>query len=429
MPESLPLIAEDLVTVYESPTPANVYAYSPGIVRLPSGRLVVTMDEGGSGVDALPDAITGGDGYRWVGRVYTSDDAGKTWIFRCRIPLMHERPFVAGDALYIVGHGTCATKDDCGDLGIIRSDDAGETWGPATWLRQGKWHQAPCNVHYANGKVYLVMELATDPTYREWPVSVLAPVVMAAPVSVDLTNPEAWRFSNELAYWDAIDVAGHPKLIGVPFFTRGNTMPKGSLTHRGMARPGWLETHVVQFTDPDNLWHDPEGRTFYLWMRAHTGSTNFAAIAKCEESEGGDLNVSLAEAPSGEPMLYVPCPGGHLKFHILYDDVSKLFWLISNQATDSMTRPDRLPDSRYNLPNNERHRLVLHFSRNCVDWCFAGRVADTGDPKQARNYASMAIDGHDLHVLARSGDETAKSAHDGNRITLHTVKGFRGLVY
>jgi hypothetical protein len=41
----------------------------------------------------------------------------------------------------------------------------------------------------------------------------------------------------------------------------------------------------------------------------------------------------------------------------------------------------------------------------------------------------MAIDGDDLAILSRSGDERAKSPHDGNQITFHRVKGFRGLVY
>lgn len=128
-------------------------------------------------------------------------------------------------------------------------------------------------------------------------------------------------------------------------------------------------------------------------------------------------------------MLYVPCPGGQMKFHILYDDVTSLFWLLSSQATDSMTRPESLPEDRFNLPNNERHRLVLHFSKNCVDWCFAGRVADSGADKQARHYASMSIDGDDLHVLSRSGDARAHGPHDGNLITFHTVNDFRALVY
>ena len=94
-----------------------------------------------------------------------------------------------------------------------------------------------------------------------------------------------------------------------------------------------------------------------------------------------------------------------------------------------MTRSELLPDDRYNLPNNERRRLTLHFSRNLVDWCFAGLVAVGEMEKASRHYASMAIDGEDLLVLSRSGDWRARSAHDGNLITLHRVKNFRTLVY
>jgi hypothetical protein len=84
---------------------------------------------------------------------------------------------------------------------------------------------------------------------------------------------------------------------------------------------------------------------------------------------------------------------------------------------------------RFNLPYDERHRLQLHFSRNCVDWCFAGLVAKTEHPRQARHYATMVFDGDDLHILSRSGDARAKNAHDGNIITFHTVRDFRELVY
>lgn len=41
----------------------------------------------------------------------------------------------------------------------------------------------------------------------------------------------------------------------------------------------------------------------------------------------------------------------------------------------------------------------------------------------------MVIDGEDLHVLSRSGDEKAASAHNGNFISFHTIKDFRDLVY
>lgn len=118
-----------------------------------------------------------------------------------------------------------------------------------------------------------------------------------------------------------------------------------------------------------------------------------------------------------------------MRFHVLYDEKTKLYWLLSSQATDSMTRAELLPDERYDLPNNERHRLVLHFSKNMVDWCFAGVVAIGESPKQSRHYASMDIDGDDLVILSRSGDERAQSAHNGNIITFHRIKNFRDLVY
>ena len=118
-----------------------------------------------------------------------------------------------------------------------------------------------------------------------------------------------------------------------------------------------------------------------------------------------------------------------MKFHVLQDEQTKLFWLLSTQATDSMIRPARMPDDRYNLPNDERRRLQLHFSKNMVDWCFAGLVAVGPVEVASRHYASMAIDGDDLFVLSRSGDERAKNAHDGNLITFHTIENFRQLVY
>jgi len=94
-----------------------------------------------------------------------------------------------------------------------------------------------------------------------------------------------------------------------------------------------------------------------------------------------------------------------------------------------MTRPDRLPDDRYLLADNERHRLALHFSKNAVDWCYAGIIDKTDDPRQSRNYPAMAFDGDDLLILTRSGDERATSAHEGNRLLLHRIKNFRALVY
>ncbi|MEA1951800.1 MAG: sialidase family protein [Planctomycetota bacterium] len=411
-------LAQDFVKIYESPSPKDVYCYSPGLARCPNGRLVATMDIGGRGVSKLPGLKRGKT--LWRGKVFTSDDHGKTWTHRTNFPFCHARPFVAGDSLYVLGQG--------GDLKVMRSDDWGQTWSEPAMLTKGqKWHQAPCNVCHANGCVYLVMERRAANKIRNWPVGDLAPVLLRGKIGDDLTKRENWTFASELVFRETLS-DDDVDYFGVPFF-KVDPIKGGKPGGRGCAPMGWLETNVVQFVDPDHYWYDPKGKTFHLWMRAHTGGTGYAAIAKVVEGDDGSMTTMLATVPSGKKALWLPCPGGQMKFHIVYDEKTKLYWLLSSQATDSMTRADKLPSNRYNLPNNERHRLQLHFSKNCVDWCFAGLVAVGGSAGEGRHYASMIIDGDDLHILSRSGDARAKNAHDGNFISFHTVKGFRELVY
>jgi hypothetical protein len=417
-------LANDFTLVYESPDPATIFCYSPGLARCPNGRLIATLDLGGPGVTGLTGGAksTHGDfGRPNQGKVFTSDDRGQMWTHRADFPFLHARPFVAGSALYILGHDH--------DLRIMRSDDNGDTWRAPVWLtRDQHWHQAPANVHLAGGCIYLVMERQLYDDVLAWPVSALAPVLMRGAVGADLTRRENWTLASELAFRDALP-AEALDFFGVPFYPSLGAEAYEAAPGRSSAPIGWLETNVVQFTDPNHIWHDPAGRTFHLWARAHTGGAGYAAIAKVVAQADGSMTTMLETTPSGRAIAFVPCPGGQMKFHILHDDATGLYWLLSSQATDSMTRADRLAPDRFGLPNNERHRLQLHFSRNCVDWCFAGIVAMGGSPRQARHYASMVIDGDDLHVLSRSGDDRAASAHNGNLITFHTVRGFRGLVY
>lgn len=417
-------LANDFVTLYESPDPARVYCYTPGIERLPSGRLVATFDLGGPGVAELRRTlppIPGSEKPRSFGRVYTSDDHGRTWTHRADFPFVHARPFVAGNAVYVLGQA--------GDLMVIRSTDDGATWSQAVALTDKQaWHQSACNVHRANGCVYLVMERRAKSAVKTWAVAELAPVLMRGRCDADLTRRENWTFASELVFNDAVDFQ-QLDYFGVPFYPTDAVRPTYPAPRRNMSPLGWLETNVVQFVDPDHVWCDPTGKTFHLWARAHTGGTGYAAIAKVVEQPDGSMKTTLETAPSGRKMVYIPCPGGQMRFHILYDEPTKLFWLLSTQATDSMIRPERMPADRFNLPNNERQRLVLLFSKNCVDWCFAGMVATGDDQRQARHYASMIVDGDDLLVLSRSGDARAKSAHDGNQITLHRVANFRKLRY
>lgn len=417
----VPLLANDFIVLYESPDPKNVYCYTPGLARINNGRILATMDLGGPEMKNLPASARWGrgeGGYAWIGKIFTSDDGGQTWTHRADFPFMHARPFVAGKYVYVLGQAD--------DLMVLRSDDEGETWSDPVKLTEGqKWHQSACNVHYANGNVYLVMERRVYFQIQGWYVGELAPLLMRGNIGDDLTQREHWMFASELVFRDLVEDSD---LLGVPFWNLGNVDPTGK-SHREMNPMGWLETNVVQFVDPDHIWCDPTGHTFHLWMRAHTGGTGYACILKVVENEDGTMTTTPETVPSGRRILYVPCPGGQMRFHVLYDEATQLYWLLSTLSWDSMTRPERLPSTRYNLPNNERQVLALHFSKNMIDWHMAGVVAQGNSPKESRHYASMVVYGEDLLVLSRSGDHRAKNAHDGNLITLHRVKGFRELVY
>ncbi len=410
------MIAKRLGDLIRSPDPKRIFTFSPGICVLPSGRLVATMDLCGSGVAELEGVKGDVKGKACQGKIFVSDDGGESWRFITDTPMMHARPFVAGNSVYVLGQAQ--------DLTIVRSDDDGETFGEPIRLTKGEyWHQAPCNVHYAKGNVYLVMERNLEQPSDIWPVATLAPVLMRGKCSDDLTKRENWTFASEMCCRDTLDMQ---KLgyFGVPFYNHLDIV-----NNRVFCPIGWLESNVVQFTDPRHIWYDESGRTFHIFMRAHTGTTNIAAVIKVVENDDGSMTTMLEKAPSGQPIVYLPFPGGQMKFHIIYDPKTSLFWLLSTQATDSMIKGDAMDADRYNIPNDERQRLVLHFSRNCVDWCFAGLVDKGATQKHSRHYASMAIHGDDLVILSRSGDELVNSAHNTDMITVHKVENFRELVY
>jgi hypothetical protein len=416
-------LANDYVLVGESPAPLTVPLYSPTILRLDSGRLVAAYTRAGSDPSRPGPA----------GEVFLiSDDHGVTWTKRAEVPgALQGRVFRGGGRLFYISPGA--------GMPAMRSDDDGLTWSKPVKLTADDlvWQQTPANVWHANGNVYLAFERRYK-AIEAWGPSEKALVLLRARADADLTQRSAWTISSELVFADVVPGVRDNTInrtgldfLGIPFFKQDypNRAPVSAAPRRTMPPIGWVEPGVVQVVDPNHVWFDPTGHTFHVLARAHTGGTGFACVTKVTENADGSMTMSLEHAPSGKAMLYLPMPGGQLRFHVLYDAKTKLYWLLGSQATDSMTRPDRMAKERFDLPYNERQRLVLHFSRNLVDWCFAGLVASVDSPKASRHYASMDLDGDDLVILSRSGDERAKSAHDGNLITFHRVKNFRELVY
>lgn len=401
-------------TLYRSPDPQGIFCYTPFLARGFGGRLLASFDLGGKGVGKLPGPKSDYGDFRLGNqtKIFLSDDHGKSWRPAADIGMLHARIFRAGRRLYLLGHS--------GRMLISSSEDNGEHWSEPTVLEGSRhWHQSGCTIDVHNDRIYLVMEAALE--RRTWPDVSL--VLMAADRESDLTRPESWRFSPEWRFDREVTL---PQSFGMPFYPTGDQCP-GVADPRYCGEPGNLETNVLRIYDPRHHFYDPEERTVVLLSRLHSGTTNLATMLRGRERSDGALEIDTFTTPGGAPFLFLPFPGGQMKFQIVYDEVSRLYWLIATQSTDSMTRPELLDEQRVNLPNNERRRLVLYFSRNLVDWSFAGLVASGQDEKASRHYASLLIDGEDLLVLSRSGDSEASSAHNGNLVTLHRIPDFRKL--
>jgi len=381
------LAGEKVITT--SPNPDSIYLYTPAIAEGFGGRFVVAVDYGGPGTYSLDGPKSDFGDYKAGNqiRVLLSDDKGRTWRETpARIPMMHEILFKAGGSLYMIGHS--------GRLLITRSDDNGETWSePAVLCPEPRWHQSCTAVDVYDGKVTLVYEKWVAEKHK-WPG--VGPVLMQAREDTDLTDPSNWKFS-ELYNPDDDMEAARPS--GIPVNAPG--------------APGMLETNVIRVHNPANPFYDATGKSVALLARASTGFPDIGVMLKGYEREDGSLAIGRFRKNEGE-VYFVHIPGGDLKFHILYDPESRLYWLLHSQIDGRM---------------NYRRRLALSYSPDLLRWTFAGLVAVGPTDHSARHYATMIQDGDDLFIVSRSGDERARTAHDGNIVTFHRIKDFRKLIY
>lgn len=406
-------IADERI-IASSPSPENVFLGNPGLFRSSSGRLFFTHDFWGSGLPFLPGnkSKTGECPGGCQSKIYYSENHGTDWIFAADLPVQHGRIFEGADGvLYLLGQGR--------DLRIFRSLDNGESWSDAFILdHNGLWMQGTCSFVVREGMIHITMENRPDELERTWPGVDI--ILLSAALSDDLTRRESWHFSNRMSFSDIFSADDN---FGIPFYPTGCQLSMEQPDPRYCGDACFLESHVLEITDTSHILYEPE--TLYLVNRMHTGRSNFGSILCARRKADGCYVIDTFRAPSGRRMHMLSLPGGHLKFHIIHDKVSKFYFLASSIAMDSMTRPDRLPATRYNLPDNERNRCGLYFSSNLFDWCFVGIIAGTDNDRYARSYPNMLIDGDDLLVVCRSGDARANSAHNTNLATMHRIKDFR----
>lgn len=380
-------IADEQI-LYHSPDPKGIYCYTPWICHGFGGRLFVSYDLAGPGLSRLdgPKSDHGDYGSNQCHILY-SDDHGKTWTCCGKLAMLHARVFAAGKSLYILGHS--------GRMVIARSDDNGLSWSRPYVLDENLyWHQSGGSIDYRHGKVYLTMEIR--PFADRWAGG--DPLLMSADVNADLTKRESWTFSNLVKF----EETGAFRNTSPVWFSANC----------------WLESSVLRIYDPKNHFYDPEDRTVLIFLRVN-GTEHYGAMLVGKENTDGSLTLGPWKREDGSPAVFFPFPGGHMKFHIVYDEQDRFYWMTASAVEFSTTQQVVGP--------KERRVLGLYASRNLFDWQLAGIIAAGETRLCSRHYASLTIDGDDILAASRSGDTDAKNTHDTDMITLHRVRNFRSL--
>lgn len=342
---------------------------APSLLRLSNGELLCAVPLMIRGTPREP-----------VGPLlfFRSHDDGQTWTRQSA-----ESIFCAGtlfqhdESLYFIGTGPVHREDS--NMGIIRSDDDGETWSEPVTLFEGPFYNPACSYVMRDGQFYWCCDTERDTTY-----------VIAGDLSRDLTDPAAWRISD-----------------GLP-------MPEvpPSLT-RGPGNGRILEGNVV----------DVNGRLQVSWRYMIDMRDTVGIGAICDMEDDGDrLDYRFR-------MLHA-LPGAQNQFHIVHDEVSGLYWMNATLPTRSQ---DQDPEFNEFLeenphyggpPGRERRILALFCSFDALNWLPAGYIAVWPEVRQASNYCGLLIDGDDLLVAARTSRE-GRNQHDNDLTTFHRVRDFR----
>ncbi len=374
---------------------------TPDIIRLPSGRLIASME---LWLKRPTSSDEGGFDYPNHCKIKVSDDDGKTWNQVSTNGITWGSLFYVKDALYMIGNDPHKR-----DIRIIRSTDRGKSWSePATLFSDSRYHGSATPVHVKGGFAYRAFEDLDRGS---------ASLVVAGDLSKDLLDPGTWRMSNKVE---------PPR--DTPSLSRNASTKKDVRDSGG----NWfLEGNVVEI----------RGELYVLLRTSIDVQLTAGMTSVCKlEDDGKQMKYRFLQ--------FYPMPGGQNKFKIIYDDNSGLYWTCTSIVPDPYQDPTP-PAARgfAGNPGNSRRILILNYSIDGLNWFQAGCVAMSKNPLESFHYASSVVVGGDLLVLSRSGiggdtgysdytwrtgDTTGKAKlpynnHDSNMITLHRVKDFRSL--
>ncbi len=351
---------------------------SVGLARMPDDKLVavVTVEPRG------PTFV----------QIAESSDGGHTWEPTAQLPYNAAVPWEHEGALYLFAHpkGTGGYRED--DLMLLRSDDAGRTWSEPVMLFEGHFWNVQTGMAVRDGWLYWSADDEVAKPAR-------GPRVVAGNLSADLMDPKSWRISNHVPFPGFPDSLLNPRMTG--------RYPSQRMLEPNVLNVGG-QLRVLAAVKPP--------------LQA---TTNLAAVFDLTD-DGENLDLSFTQ--------FHPMPGGQVKFCIIWDDVSELFWATVNLAADgqdafAMTDPaEHRSGGRYTgaIGGNDRRFLMLFYGLDGLNWFPAGCVARAGRLGQSFMYASHIVDGDDLLVIARSSVD-GQNRHDADYATFHRICNFRKL--
>ncbi len=368
-------LAQTYVEVFHN-TDREQYVEGPGLVRLDDGALVAAVPvvprEEWSKERRQTQSVT---------HILRSDDHGRTWRALKDLPFYSAVPWTDRGVLYLFANkpGPPTARNE--DLLILRSNDSGKSWSDPVTLFKGNYWNCHTAMVLRDRRIYWAIDDLALGSKR-------GPRLVAGDLSGDVLSPSAWRISEPVKFPGAPEAMFSPK-----FATQSDQ---------------YLEPNVIEVN----------GRLRVLSTvkikRQTTG--NVCAVLDAKD-DGTKLDLKFTRFNS--------MPGGNLKFCVLWDESSKLYWATSNLPSDSENTVNVKLDN-FKGSAGDRRFLMLHYSLDALNWFPAGCIAAAPKLSQSFMYARPVIDGDDLAILCRSS-VNAPNQHDADYATFHRVRDFRKL--
>ena len=377
-------LAQDYTTVFHNPD-RKIYVEGCGMVRMPDGAFV-----------AVVPVVVRGATLREVGArgiipsityIVRSTDGGKSWQEVSSLPYYSAVPWVHRGTLYLFGikEGTEYRNDD---LFLLRSDDGGKSWSDPLTLFRGHFWNCHTGMVIRDNRLYWAVcdipaKLQLGPPQRR-------PRVISGDLSDDPMDPRAWRLSDPVDFPEVPQALMYPELG-----TRSHSLEPNVIEVRGKIR-------IISCTKP-----------------ASQSTAGLAAVYDVED-DGEKLSARFIQ--------YHPRPGGQVKFFILWDEVSQMFWSTANLVVDSQNTFDWWEEEgRLSHGGKDRRFLMLFYGLDGLNWFQAGCIAQGDRISQSFMYATPVVDGDDLVIISRSSIN-APDQHDADYATFHRVRNFRELI-